>query len=93
VTSIALEDARAAFADGLRRTAGLRSAALAGWLDRLDLAPGASFLHVGCGVGYYTAIAAEAVYPDGSVLGVEGDTALALTVGAFGPACAPGRPA
>ena len=139
MTSIALEDARAEFADSLRRTAGLRSAALvrafatvpresfvgpgpwqivvppdlltyhdtpdddprhlyanvlvaldasrrlnngepaalAGWLDRLDPAPGESFLHVGCGVGYYTAIAAEAVSRDGSVLGVEVDAALA----------------
>jgi len=34
-------------------------AALARWLDTLDLAPGERLLHVGCGVGYYTAIGAE----------------------------------
>ena len=31
------------------------------FLDSLDLAPGDRFLHIGCGVGYYTAIAAEAL--------------------------------
>lgn len=52
-------------------------AALARWLDSLDLAPGERFLHVGCGVGYYTAIAAEVVGPAGRVVGVEVDAALA----------------
>jgi protein-L-isoaspartate(D-aspartate) O-methyltransferase len=52
-------------------------AALARWLDTLDLAPGERFLHLGCGVGYYTAIAAEAVSRAGSVLGVEIDPELA----------------
>ena len=33
------------------------------FLDSLDLAPGDRFLHIGCGVGYYTAIAAEAAGP------------------------------
>ena len=49
---------------------------LLGWLDRLDLLPGDRFLHVGCGVGYYTAIAGEAVLPGGRVVGVEVDAAL-----------------
>jgi protein-L-isoaspartate(D-aspartate) O-methyltransferase len=52
-------------------------AALARWLDCLELAPGDRFLHIGCGVGYYTAIAAEAVSPGGSALGVEIDPRLA----------------
>jgi protein-L-isoaspartate(D-aspartate) O-methyltransferase len=52
-------------------------AAQALWLDTLDLAPGERFLHVGCGVGYYTAIGAEAVSKDGTVLGVEIDPELA----------------
>jgi protein-L-isoaspartate(D-aspartate) O-methyltransferase len=52
-------------------------AALARWLDALDLALGDRFLHLGCGVGYYTAIAAEAVGPSGRVLGVEVDPVLA----------------
>jgi protein-L-isoaspartate(D-aspartate) O-methyltransferase len=42
-------------------------------LDSLDLSPGDRFLHIGCGVGYYTAIAAEAVGPNGSVAGIEID--------------------
>jgi protein-L-isoaspartate(D-aspartate) O-methyltransferase len=52
-------------------------AALLRWLDSLELAPGDRFLHVGCGVGYYTAIAAEAVRPGGSAVGVEIDPGLA----------------
>jgi protein-L-isoaspartate(D-aspartate) O-methyltransferase len=51
-------------------------AALLRWLDDLALAPGERVLHVGCGVGYYTAIAAAAV-PGGRVLGVELDPRLA----------------
>lgn len=51
-------------------------ATLLRWLDALELAPGARFLHVGCGVGYYTALAAHAVAP-GEVVGVELDRALA----------------
>lgn len=46
------------------------------WLDELALAPGERLLHIGCGVGYYTAIAAAAL-PGGSVLGVELDPGLA----------------
>jgi protein-L-isoaspartate(D-aspartate) O-methyltransferase len=51
-------------------------AGLLRWLDALELAPGEHFLHVGCGVGYYTALAAHAVAP-GEVVGVELDAALA----------------
>jgi protein-L-isoaspartate(D-aspartate) O-methyltransferase len=51
-------------------------AALLRWLDDLDLAPGDRFLHLGCGVGYYTAIAAEAVARS-TVLAVELDPHLA----------------
>jgi protein-L-isoaspartate(D-aspartate) O-methyltransferase len=51
-------------------------AALARWLDALDLSPGDRLLHIGCGVGYYTAIAAAAT-PGGSVVGVELDPQLA----------------
>jgi len=45
--------------------------ALARWIDALDLKTGERVCHVGCGVGYYTAIMAEVVGPGGSVLGVE----------------------
>ncbi len=51
-------------------------AALLRWLDDLDLSPGDRFLHVGCGVGYYTAVAAVAV-AGGSVVGIELDPQLA----------------
>jgi protein-L-isoaspartate(D-aspartate) O-methyltransferase len=51
-------------------------AALARWLDALDLAPRTRFLHIGCGVGYYTAIAAAAI-SGGSLVGVELDPDLA----------------
>jgi protein-L-isoaspartate(D-aspartate) O-methyltransferase len=51
-------------------------AALLRWLDELALAPGERVLHIGCGVGYYTAIAAAAV-PGGNVVGVELDPRLA----------------
>jgi protein-L-isoaspartate(D-aspartate) O-methyltransferase len=47
------------------------------WLDSLDLTHGDRVLHIGCGVGYYTAIAAEAVTPGGGVVGVEVDPELA----------------
>jgi protein-L-isoaspartate(D-aspartate) O-methyltransferase len=51
-------------------------AALARWLDLLSLRPGDSLLHIGCGAGYYTAIAAEVVDP-GRVVAVEIDPTLA----------------
>lgn len=50
---------------------------LASWLDALELKKGDRALHVGCGVGYYTAIIAEVVGPHGHVTGVEIDPDLA----------------
>src|SRR5580692_6324558 len=47
------------------------------FLDSLTLSAGDRFLHIGCGVGYYTAIAAHAVGPQGSVVAVEIDPTLA----------------
>jgi protein-L-isoaspartate(D-aspartate) O-methyltransferase len=41
------------------------------WLDALELTPGARAYHLGCGVGYYTAIIAEVVGPQGRVVGLE----------------------
>ena len=41
------------------------------WIDALALKPGARVYHLGCGVGYYTAIMAEVVGPKGSVVGLE----------------------
>jgi len=47
------------------------------FLDSLTLSASDRFLHIGCGVGYYTAITAHAVGPHGSVVAVEIDPALA----------------
>src|SRR2546430_605224 len=41
---------------------------LACWIDALRLKPGERVYHLGCGVGYYTAIMAEVVGPSGSVI-------------------------
>jgi protein-L-isoaspartate(D-aspartate) O-methyltransferase len=43
--------------------------ALAFWIDALELKPGDRVYHLGCGVGYYTAIMAEVVGSGGSVVG------------------------
>src|SRR5262245_42943072 len=50
---------------------------LATWLHLLELQRGERVLHVGCGLGYYTAVIATAVTP-GEVIGVEIDAALGL---------------
>ena len=51
--------------------------ALARWISGLDLAPGARVYHLGCGVGYYTAIMAEVVGPSGNVVASEVNSDLA----------------
>jgi protein-L-isoaspartate(D-aspartate) O-methyltransferase len=63
--------------DSERRLNNGEPAALLRFLDMLSLAAGDRFLHVGCGVGYYTAIASVAVNPGGRVTGVEIDATLA----------------
>jgi protein-L-isoaspartate(D-aspartate) O-methyltransferase len=47
------------------------------WIDALDLAPGARVLHIGCGLGYYTAVMAHCVGSTGRVVAFEVDEALA----------------
>jgi protein-L-isoaspartate(D-aspartate) O-methyltransferase len=47
------------------------------WIDELQLTPGARVLHVGSGLGYYTAVMAHCVGPAGRVLAFEVDEALA----------------
>jgi protein-L-isoaspartate(D-aspartate) O-methyltransferase len=46
-------------------------------LDTLDIAPGTRAIHVGAGLGYYSAIIAELVGPEGHVVAVEIDPGLA----------------
>jgi protein-L-isoaspartate(D-aspartate) O-methyltransferase len=46
-------------------------------LDHLNLAPGEHVLHLGCGTGYYSAILAELVGPQGMVVALEIDERLA----------------
>jgi protein-L-isoaspartate(D-aspartate) O-methyltransferase len=53
--------------------------ALAAWMDALDLQPGDRIYHLGCGVGYYTAVLAEVVGCTGSVIGSEVDAGLAAS--------------
>jgi len=50
---------------------------IAGAIDALSLAPGDRVLHIGTGLGYYTALMAQCVGPGGRVLGVEVDHDLA----------------
>jgi protein-L-isoaspartate(D-aspartate) O-methyltransferase len=52
-------------------------AALAKWMDALGFKTGNRVFHLGCGVGYYSAIIAEVVSPGGSVLASEIDPDLA----------------
>ena len=44
---------------------------LACWIDALALKAGERVYHLGCGVGYYTAIMAEVLGPLGNVIGLE----------------------
>jgi protein-L-isoaspartate(D-aspartate) O-methyltransferase len=50
---------------------------LAPWIDALELGPGGRVLHVGAGLGYYTALMAHCVGGTGRVLAFEADAALA----------------
>ena len=45
--------------------------ALGRWIEALGLKPGERVYHLGCGVGYYTAIMAEVVGLSGNVVGLE----------------------
>jgi protein-L-isoaspartate(D-aspartate) O-methyltransferase len=51
--------------------------AVARWLDELDLQPGHRVFHIGCGLGYYTAIMAHVVGRAGHVRAVDIDAGLA----------------
>lgn len=63
--------------DEQRRLNNGEPVALLRFLDSLTMCAGDRFLHIGCGVGYYTAIATHAIGPQGSVVAVEIDPTLA----------------
>jgi protein-L-isoaspartate(D-aspartate) O-methyltransferase len=63
--------------DAARQINNGQPSGLASWLEALDLRPGDRAVHIGCGAGYYTAIVAEVVGPEGHVTGVEIDPDLA----------------
>jgi protein-L-isoaspartate(D-aspartate) O-methyltransferase len=46
-------------------------------IDRLELMPGQRVIHVGCGLGYYSAVMARCVGPTGHIVAVEVETELA----------------
>ena len=77
VTYIATEDPRDVYhnvvvaLDPAKDLNNGQPAALARWIDALDLKPGGRVYHLGCGVGYYTAIMAEVVGATGAVIGSE----------------------
>jgi len=50
---------------------------VATWLDAADISKGDRVYHLGCGMGYYTAIIAEMVGPEGNVVAIEVDDGLA----------------
>jgi len=47
-------------------------------IDALALGPGSRVLHVGCGLGYYSAIIAHTVGPSGRVVAIDVDEALVV---------------
>lgn len=51
---------------------------LAHWIEALNLKEGDRVFHLGCGVGYFTAIIAETVGPNGFVVASEVDPELAV---------------
>lgn len=50
---------------------------LGAWIDALAITPGARVLHVGCGLGYYTAVMAHCAGPTGRIVALEADEGLA----------------
>src|SRR5262249_18981239 len=68
--------------DVQRRLNNGQPSGLARWFDALGLSVGERVLHVGCGVGYYTAVLAETVGPSGEVTGIEYDQQLAARAAA-----------
>jgi protein-L-isoaspartate(D-aspartate) O-methyltransferase len=67
--------------DATRRLHNGQPGFLAWLIEALALQPGERVVHVGCGLGYYTAIMAAVVGPAGAVTAVERDPALAARAG------------
>jgi protein-L-isoaspartate(D-aspartate) O-methyltransferase len=67
--SVAIDPSRQLFNGG--------PGAVAPWIDALDLHAGHRVLHIGCGLGYYTAVMAHVVGSTGRVLALEVDETLA----------------
>lgn len=63
--------------DPLRELNNGQPATIAACLDILRLRPGETFVHVGCGTGYYTALGAAMVGSGGRVVALEIDKTLA----------------
>jgi protein-L-isoaspartate(D-aspartate) O-methyltransferase len=65
--------------DPARRLFNGHPGTLAPWIDAIGLTPGARVLHVGAGLGYYTAVIAHTVGAAGRVVAIEVDEALAAS--------------
>jgi protein-L-isoaspartate(D-aspartate) O-methyltransferase len=63
--------------DASRQLNSGQPSALARWIEAAAIRPGESILHIGCGLGYYTAILAELVGAGGRLLACEVDADLA----------------
>lgn len=63
--------------DATRNLCNGQPGTLAYWMQALNLHPGDRVFHLGCGVGYYTAVMAEVVGNSGSVVASEADPELA----------------
>lgn len=63
--------------DASRNLCNGQPGSLAAWINLLDLQPGNRVFHLGCGVGYFTAIMAEVVGITGRIIASEVDTGLA----------------
>jgi len=65
--------------DAERRLFNGHPGTLASWIDALELKAGGRVLHIGAGLGYYTAIMGAVVGPGGHVTAIEVDDALAAS--------------
>lgn len=82
--TVAGPDPRAIYRDvlvALDREQGINNGQPSLWalvMDRLEIRPGMTIVHLGCGTGYYTAILAEMAGPGATILAVEIDAGLVV---------------